>query len=143
MIRLTFGGLTNVLISDPVYPPHIINPLARMPFFQQEGNVILTVWKDKSQVSVLSTNSNAEMVAVGNPPKLKPSSIRHYNTDMSGLYLCFTHVTWLEKYLVERMVEMKGLLHNVMRRLKKTNLLINVHCILLVLQGSRNTQWNE
>ena len=69
--------------------------------FQQEGNAVLTVWKDKRQVAVLSTHSNAEMVAVGNPPKLKPSAIRHYNTDMGGLYLYFTRLTGCEKYTVE------------------------------------------
>ena len=40
--------------------------------FQQKGNELLTVWKDKRQVCTLSTNSNAEMVRVGNPPKQKP-----------------------------------------------------------------------
>ena len=36
---------------------------------------------------MLATNSNAEMVAVGNPPKLKPSSIRNYNAHMGGVDL--------------------------------------------------------
>ena len=55
--------------------------------FKQKGDVLLTVWKDKRQVSVLSTNSNAEMVAVGNPPKLKPSAIQHYNAHMGSVGL--------------------------------------------------------
>ena len=55
--------------------------------FKQKGNALLTIWKDKRQVSVLSTNSNAEMVAVGNPPKLKPSAIQHYNAHMGGVDL--------------------------------------------------------
>ena len=38
--------------------------------FKQKGNLLLIVRKDKRQVSVLSINSNAEMVAVGNLPKL-------------------------------------------------------------------------
>ena len=55
--------------------------------FKQKGNALLTIWKDKRQVSVLSTNSNAKMVAVGNPPKLKPSAIQHYNAHMGGVDL--------------------------------------------------------
>ena len=55
--------------------------------FQQKGNVLLTAWKDKRQVSVLSTNSNAEMIAVGNLMKQKPSTIQHYNAHMGGVDL--------------------------------------------------------
>ena len=55
--------------------------------FQQKGNELLTVWKDKRQVCVLSTNSNAEMVRVGNPPKQKPQSIVNYNMHMGGVDL--------------------------------------------------------
>ena len=55
--------------------------------FQQKGNVLLTVWKDKRHVSVLSTNSNAEMIAVGNLMKQKPSTIQHYNAHMGDLDL--------------------------------------------------------
>ena len=55
--------------------------------FKQKGNVLLTVWKDKRQVSVLSTSSITEMVAVGNPPKLKPSAIQHYTAHMGGVDL--------------------------------------------------------
>ena len=36
--------------------------------------------------------------------------------------LYFNRVTGFEKYLVERMVDMKGLLNDVMRRQKETNL---------------------
>ena len=36
--------------------------------------------------------------------------------------LYFAHVTGFKKYIVERMVEMKGLLHDVMSRQKDTNL---------------------
>ena len=41
-------------------------------------------------------------------------------TCLCSLY--FAHVTGFEKYLVEKMVEMKGLLHDVMGRQKETNL---------------------
>ena len=55
--------------------------------FQQKGNVLLTAWKDKHHVSVLSINSNAEMIAVGNLMKQKPSTIQHYNAHMGGVDL--------------------------------------------------------
>ena len=55
--------------------------------FQQKANLVVTVWKDKRQVAVLSTNSNAEMVAAGNPPKYKPASVSTYNRHMGGVDL--------------------------------------------------------
>jgi hypothetical protein len=49
--------------------------------FRQKGNEVLTVWKDKRQVNLLSTNSNAKMV--DNPRK--PEAVIKYNAHMGGV----------------------------------------------------------
>ena len=47
--------------------------------FQQKGNEVLSVWKDKRQVSILSTNANAQM------DDGKPQAVHQYNRHMGGV----------------------------------------------------------
>ena len=43
MIRLTtfFGGLTKVLISDPVYPPYIRNVSKRLMYYISSKHIVM------------------------------------------------------------------------------------------------------
>ena len=50
-------------------------------FFRQKENEVLTVWKDKRQVSVLSTNSNATVQERAR----KPDAVLNYNAHMGGV----------------------------------------------------------
>ena len=50
-------------------------------YFRQKDNVVLSVWKDKRQVSALSTYSNAVM----NQQPQKPEAIVKYNAHMGGV----------------------------------------------------------
>uniref|UniRef100_A0A4W3GL10 PiggyBac transposable element-derived protein 4-like n=1 Tax=Callorhinchus milii TaxID=7868 RepID=A0A4W3GL10_CALMI len=51
--------------------------------FFQKGALLLTVWKDKRQVAVLSTNQSGKMVL--DSGTLKPQSVIDYNKHMGGV----------------------------------------------------------
>lgn len=61
--------------------------------FRQSGNLLATVWKDKRQIALVSTNSSAttdtvQRRAKGGPiEKTIPNAVSNYNTNMGGVDL--------------------------------------------------------
>ncbi|XP_067826911.1 piggyBac transposable element-derived protein 4-like isoform X1 [Heptranchias perlo] len=51
--------------------------------FFQKGSLLLTIWKDKRQVALLSTNQNSKMI--GCSGTLKPQAVIEYNKYMGGV----------------------------------------------------------
>ena len=58
-------------------------------FWRRSGNVVVSKWKDKRDVlSISNKHTNPEMVFVtdrGGDQKQKPSIVRDYNDEMSGI----------------------------------------------------------
>ena len=57
--------------------------------FQQDGNMVATLWKDKQPVVILSTNAQPEMEkaerkAPGGKKVAVPKPVLAYNTSMGG-----------------------------------------------------------
>ena len=50
---------------------------------KQNGNMIITIWKDKCQVAVLSTLSDPGVWEKNG--KMKPTAVHHYNAHMFGV----------------------------------------------------------
>ena len=58
--------------------------------WRRSGNVVTCKWKDKRDALLINNkNTNPEMFSVSNrlgDQKQKPSSVCHYNYEMSGIY---------------------------------------------------------
>ena len=64
---------------------------------RQSGNLLLTMWHDKRQVAVLSTNQNAGSIDItrrNGSVVSKPTAIANYNKHMGGVDLCDQNMSY-------------------------------------------------
>ena len=70
--------------------------------FQQAGNMVATLWKDKRPVAVLSTNSQPKMVTEerkargGKKEVTIPAPVANYNVNMGGVDLADQHSAYYQ-----------------------------------------------
>ena len=64
---------------------------------RQSGNLLLTIWHDKRQVAVLSTNQNAGSIDItrrNGTVVSKPTAVANYNKYMGGVDLCDQNMSY-------------------------------------------------
>ena len=102
----------------------------------QSGNLLLTMWHDKRQVTVLSTNQNAGSIDItrrNGTVVSKPTAVANYNRYMGGVDLCDQNMSYYPgRQRVEEVVEVLEVINNIDLKASKLSITLG-SCVSLFL----------